>query len=56
MEDGCAIAQVLMATGFVHVKTLHVLGGDAAVTDVDSQNQKSPVRNATTVPLRRRRW
>jgi hypothetical protein len=25
-----------MATGFIHVETLHVLGGDAAVADVDS--------------------
>jgi hypothetical protein len=35
-SNGCAIARGLMATGFIHVETLHVLGGDAAVTDVDS--------------------
>jgi hypothetical protein len=30
-SNGYAIAQVLISTGFIHLKTLHVLGGDAAV-------------------------
>ena len=51
-SNGCAIAQVLMATGFIHVKTLHVLGGDAAVTDVDSLKSEiaGPQRHYRAAP------
>ena len=50
--NGCAIAQVLMATGFIHVETLHVLGGDAAVTDVDSLKSEiaGPQRHYRAAP------
>jgi hypothetical protein len=35
-SNGCAIAQVLIATGFVKVGTLRMLGGDAAIMDLDA--------------------
>ncbi len=51
-SNGYAIAQVLMATGFIHVETLHLLGGDAAVTDVDSLESKiaGPQRRYSAAP------
>jgi hypothetical protein len=35
-SNGCAVAQALIAKGFIKVGTLRVLGGDAAVMDLDS--------------------
>jgi hypothetical protein len=51
-SKGCAIAQVLMATGFIHVETLHVQGGDAAVADVDSLKSEitGPQRHYRAAP------
>jgi hypothetical protein len=51
-SNGYAIAQILMATGFIHVETLHVLGGDAAVTDVDSLKSEiaGPQRHYRAAP------
>jgi hypothetical protein len=38
-SNGCAVAEVLIASGFIHVRSLRVLNGDCAITCFDSLNR-----------------